>query len=412
MIYIWRGFHNLELMELIDLAWKKGDLLVLCPNYVKDFDFVLGLPRGPIQLVGAWDEVNRRLLEVVILERKFQPYPQYPALGVFTTGTTSGKPRLILYSKNNIISSLESIRSVFNLEKLTTLFCYPQPTHAFGLILGYLHAYLFKLKLITGSGRYSKAYHDRWVAAESKGFLTLGTPTHFEDLLIHLTNRRISPKGSYSSIVGGARTSVSQWKRLQNDLHIEAPTIGYGATEVALGVTHHLPGLMPVEDGEIGFPLPHIQIKNIEGQGFEVIGPSVCLAIIENGQARFPNTILLRDNLSVRAEDKVYIYKGRFELILNRGGFKFSLEHFEKTLLENLNTRVVCVSVPDQRLGEELGVLAIDGERDRIFEVLYKTFGHSFNKSHFKLIEEFPLNTNLKVDRQECARYFQDDAQP
>jgi acyl-coenzyme A synthetase/AMP-(fatty) acid ligase len=335
MICLWRGFHSLELPELIQNTWERNQLLILCPPFLKDFSFIKGLPHDEIELIGDWDPESQ-----YFVEREFQSsredfeFPQTPVFGVFTTGTTNGSPRLILYSKENIINSLEAIRSVFNLSKIESLFCYPQPTHAFGLILGYLQSYLFKLKLITGVGKYSKAFHSLYNDSKSSSLFALGTPAHLEDLMTYVEHNH-NPIGSYSCIVGGAKVSVNHWNNLQQKLFIDAPSIGYGASEASLGIMHLQPGIKPTEDGEIGKLLAHIEAKYKLGEGLEVSGKAVCVATVQNAVMDFPKNVLIRDILDHRVADGIFLFRGRYELIINRGGFKFSLEQIEEEWVKN-----------------------------------------------------------------------------
>jgi len=193
------------------------------------------------------------------------------------------------------------------------------------------------------------------------------------------------------------------WDSIQSKLCVGSPSTGYGASEASLCVTHTPPGQRPSEDGEIGFALPHFQMGNKLSIGLELRGPSVCTALIQNGQIKTPDHILLRDDIYKRPFDSMYIYRGRLELVLNRGGTKFSLEHIEEVLFEQLGIGAVCVKVPSRRLGEELGVVTSKGaRRDQIYRVLKTEFAHTFNSNNFLQMDTLPLNTHLKIDRQRC----------
>src|SRR5687768_14209246 len=106
------GFHSKFLLEAVARAWKTGETLIVRPPHIKSF-------------------------EVPEVVKKWKPSEQ-PILGVFTSGTVNGTPKLVFYSKTNIESSLTSIRSLFDVKRIEKIFCYPQPTHTFGLILGYV----------------------------------------------------------------------------------------------------------------------------------------------------------------------------------------------------------------------------------------------------------------------------------
>jgi len=217
-IRVWRGFHSEELLELVRGAWERDELLVLCPPALKDFGFVDLLPEGEVRGAGELvGEVFHRKSGVAPID-----YPGRPVLGVFTSGTLSGTPRLVLYSKRNLEFSLSGIRSFFNPSRFDTIFCYPQPFHTFGLVLGYVHAAVHGLKLVTGQGKYTRAFHQRRAELREESLLTLGTPTHFHDLLAYARGERTQLMPSYSCILGGAKVSRLRRKRGEPRAHSPA----------------------------------------------------------------------------------------------------------------------------------------------------------------------------------------------
>jgi len=412
MIRVWRGFHSEELSTFIQQSWTGDDLLIVCPPGLKSFDFFEHLPTGQIQMVGDWTDAPVQPSKAQLAKagkRGSISYPAAPILGVFTSGTVSGSPRLVLYSKENVEFALKGIRSYFDTSRFDTLFCYPQPFHTFGLVLGYVHAALYGLRLVTGRGRYSQSFHRERAELRKSSVLTLGTPTHFHDLLSYSRSERVALEPSYSCIIGGAKVFVSLWREIRDSLKIEAPTIGYGATEACPGVTHQSPGLMPLETGEIGTVIPGVSVMLKPGEGLEFSGPGVCLAIIEKGSIEFPKKILLRDDVRLR-DDGILIYEGRTDLVLNRGGMKFSLERMEEKIRHEVGVEALCVPVPHERLGEELGILVqgarLQFNKTDIYAVLQKEFGQKFDGERFKEVERFPLNESLKIDRKRSAELF------
>jgi acyl-CoA synthetase (AMP-forming)/AMP-acid ligase II len=375
-IKLWRGSHGSEVKDLIKKTWKSEDLLILYPPKVTDTSFLPAVEKAD--------------------------FPEPPIFGIFSTGTTGQK--LVLYSKKNIESSLQSILSLFDKAKIKTIFNYPQPYHTFGLILGYCHALLYDKRLIPLEGPYSSRYHDAWLDNIEENQLTLGTPTHFKDLLKYVLENKLNPVPTYTAIMGAARVEVELWKSLKRHLNILAPSIGYGATEASPGITHLPPGQAPKEDGEVGYFLKHLKSELIEGEGVQFSGPSVCLATVLNGQISFPDKILIRDRLEKRS-DGVLVYRGRYEVLLNRGGEKFPLEEIEVFLKTKLGVDAVCVAVPHPRLGEELGILVRDdAEKNAIYSALKEEFGREFDSNYFAFTDHFPVNPNSKTDRQECQK--------
>ena len=405
IIRLWKGYHSPSLEGLVQKSWEEGALLILCPPLLKDFQFIPLLPEGDIEFWGDWDLLEKE--RAAVLKPSAKDYPEQPVLGVFSSGTVSGDPRLILYSKKNIEISLDSILSVFDRNRIRKVFCYPQAFHTFGLLLGYVLSYLNKFELITAFGRYSTQAHQLRIAADSEDLMTLGTPTHLRDLIQFAESQSHKALKSYTCILGGAAVSVDLWKQLRSEIGIQAPSIGYGATEASPGITHLAPGHEPLEDGEIGYPLRHLNVRIEPGRGIEVRGESVCLAIIQGGQVEFPDRLLIEDWIEARKEG-VLLYRGRHGLILNRGGEKFPLELMEQRIQNALKLEVLCMAVPHSRLGEDLAVLLKsaekgDGNRSRIREYLQQQWGIGFSLDHFVGVDELPMNSSSKVDRKKAV---------
>lgn len=407
MIRLWRGYHSPQLQELVQHAWKREELLVLCPPLIRDFSFMSALPVGAIELCGEWGETYAAA-QAAIDQRKSYPqnYPQAPVLGVFTSGTASGAPRLALYSKKNIESSLESILEFFDHTKIDSVFCYPQAFHTFGLTLGYVLSLTKNLDFYSGEGRYNCTFHEQWLEVKSSRLLTLGTPTHFQDLLKHVAQKSVTPRVTYSCIIGGAPVTTSLWRDIRDKLRIEAPSIGYGCTEASPGIAHNAPGLQPTVDGEIGRFVKGLNVEILPGVGLEFSGDSLCMAMIQNGEIEFPKRVCINDDVS-RRDDGTLVFHGRTDLTLNRGGQKLSLEQVERELTNKLGRDFVCVAIPHKRLGQDLGILlkatADDFDPASLDEVLRESFGVAFNKNHCAEVDGFPLNEAAKVCRKSGA---------
>ncbi|NJL25528.1 MAG: acyl--CoA ligase [Calothrix sp. SM1_5_4] len=219
----------------------------------------------------------------------------------------------------------------------------------------------------------------------------------------------MTPAPSYSCIMGGAAVSKTLWSNVRDELAIVAPSIGYGCTEASPGITHLPPGTEPSEDGEIGYPLASLS-SDPTGDGVRIEGTSLCMALIQDGQAEFPEHLMIRDRVRVGIEGR-WIYEGRLDLTLNRGGQKFSLENIERELHQALGVGVVAVSVRDSRLGEDLGlVLVASGEEQKMLkraeEILQSGFGLRLNTGRVRFVTDFPLNECSKIDRRSLNALF------
>ncbi|MBC7741748.1 MAG: acyl--CoA ligase [Bdellovibrionaceae bacterium] len=373
---VYQGYHHEELYELLKKYWAEGTPLIIQPPHLK----------------------NIQLLENVEL-------PPSTAVGIYTSGTLTGQPRLVLYSKKNIETSLAAIRGLFNLKKIDQIFCYPQPTHTFGLTLGYLQSILFNLPIRFHPGPYSTKAHEMWYEQLTPGTLTLGTPTHFIDLIHFVKKNSLNMKKSYSAIIGGAPVTQRLWHELQSKLGIAAPSIGYGSTEASPGLTHLAPGVVPQCDSDIGEILANVKIFDKNEDGFYFSGPNLCLAIVDERGLVVPEKVQIKDNLILCAQGH-FVFNGRSDLTINRGGLKLSPEMIESRLQSELDLKVVCVAFYNERLGEDIGLVAEPrADQSAIQNLLKNEFSIQLPPENI-LLRSIPYNANLKIDRIECIKYF------
>jgi predicted hotdog family 3-hydroxylacyl-ACP dehydratase len=408
-IRICKSYHSETLLPLVRASWESDDLLIFCPPHLENFDWIQYLPQGEIEWIG-FAATSGPTPESLKIPRANVSYVEKPVLGVFTSGTISGQPRLVLYTKKNVESSLEAIVSLFDKSRIHTIFSYAQPFHTFGLLLGYVLSFKLGCRLITPSGKYGASSHDRRLEIRDPHLLTLGTPTHFHDLIETARKRGLKLPPSYSCIVGGASVSVGLWKSIRDDLQIEQPSIGYGCTEASPGITHLPPGRVPLEDSEIGFPLSSLQTELHESE-VNIAGPSLCLCVIDENGVDFAKSRSIRDRIHARP-DSVWVFHGRTDLMINRGGEKFSLERIENSIFTEFGLHALAVRVPDARLGEDLGLLVKSDPLDqshfeKLRDFLMKSQGLRIEFNQLRFAEEFPLNSSSKPDRAQTARLFQ-----
>ncbi len=389
-----KGYHSHELFESVKRTWQNDDqLLVVAPPLKTETSFLDFLPGGA----------------------RAPHFPEKPIFGVFTSGTVSGRPRLVLYSRRNIEAALDSVVQLFDRTRISSVFAYPQPFHTFGLTLGYLLALKLGVPLHFQEGKYSQSSHARRAEFSDPGLLTLGTPAHFFDLCQLIRNGlKVAP--SYSCIMGGAAVDVSLWREVRETALIAEPSIGYGCTEASPAVTHLAPGREPLVSGEIGHPLENLHSRVVSGEGVEIGGPSLCLAIVEGENVLFPKRLTISDNIEVRDSDGSWVFHGRLDLLMNRGGSKIALEQVEAVLKEKLDLFSIAIAVPNSRLGHELAI-AVREEAPMSDEVREKTradalsliasqFDVRIPKANLFFLEAFPLSESAKVDRAAITRHF------
>ncbi len=380
---IHRGSHSRELFDAVRDVWASHDRLL-----------IVGPPgQAGAAFVDKIDSIN---------------FTARPVLGVFTSGTVSGRPRLVLYSRENILSSVNAVLGVFDRSRITAVFAYPQPFHTFGLTLGYLLSIILGVPLHFHTGKYSRESHALRVSLCKPGLLTLGTPAHFYDLCRYVTSAGLQVAPSYSAIIGGAPVDPQLWRDVVAIARIEAPSIGYGCTEASPAISHLAPGEAPSECGEIGRPLANLR-SVISSQGVEISGPSLCVALIDDDGVKFPSKLLIPDDIRVREADGKWIFRGRLDLSLNRGGIKISLEGVERSLRDHFSLPSVAFDIPSERLGQDLALAIVSPDIDISNDVallISRLFSVRLDPSQIAFVSELPLGESGKIDRKRVRERF------
>jgi len=400
-IFLWKGYHSPEIHNIIASAWNDGNLAIFLPPTQDDFSFVTRLPAGELVARGEWAPHELEIL--ASLPRQNPVFPTPPVLGLFSSGTSGAQPKLVLYSKANIEFSLDGVMNFFETWCIDHIFCYPHPFHTFGLLLGYVLAFRRGWDFTALDGKYNSQFHQQWLQESGRRSLTLGTPTHFKDLLQFVRSHQAVPTPTYSCIIGGAAVHPDLWDEIHEDLKIEKPSIGYGATEASPALTHLPPGRKPNSPGDIGWPISGVEIELQPGDGFVFRGPNVCLALIQNGVVSFPREIFIKDQLEVD-DHGAFRFQGRTDFVLNRGGEKFLLEDIENHLQNTLGLHCIALAVPDARLGFDLGLLTESATLtfDAIIRCLEDKYQVHFSEKHFRAVPTLPLNDSRKKDRKKA----------
>ena len=375
------SFHSDLVFNKIQEVWENEDrLLIIEPPYHLETDST---------------EIPKEVLDSNAI------------FGIYTSSTLSDGNRIVFLSKNRIKKSLKSIYSLFSIDEIQSVFCYPQPFHIFGLVLGYLFAMEYNISWIPIQGKYSKKDHQLWLDRVSMGTLTLGTPAHFSDLISWNRENHSIPKKSLYSIAGGARVSCQLWDGMKNYLKIDSPSIGYGCTEASPGIAHLEPGLRPLVDGDIGSILKGGEIRRDFDSGYDFKSDWICDSYLEGEKLTSPEWIHVGDEIDF-SDSNHLIYESRSDLVLNRGGRKVPIEKLEKSLSVDLNVEIGILPIKSQRLYQDLEVLLASEFNEslklRCLKLLRDKNGIGLNSDSIHFVESIPRNLNQKIDRKRLKK--------
>lgn len=127
-----------------------------------------------------------------------------------------------------------------------------------------------------------------------------------------------------------------------------------------------------------------------------------CLVI--NAPSLLKESLTTNDVVELLSPDE-FIWKGRFDHVINSGGIKIFPEELEKKLQPFINRRLYFVGEPDEKLGQKL-VLMIEGEilKESELEALQAEMKVLFNKyelpKEIRFLREFEETESGKVRRR------------
>jgi non-ribosomal peptide synthetase component E (peptide arylation enzyme) len=123
--------------------------------------------------------------------------------------------------------------------------------------------------------------------------------------------------------------------------------------------------------------------------------------------------LCIRDRVQVTDTGR-WLYKGRLDLLMNRGGAKFSLEAIERTLHERLGIHTLACSLRDTRLGEDLGLVIQAAEESAVLrsaqDVLKNVYSLKLQNERTRFVDELPLNECAKPDRKSLWTLFNEES--
>ena len=341
---------------------------------------------------------------------------------IFSSGS-SGKPKGIMLSHHNIISNIEGLRIVIQINPDDNL-CGALPFfHSFGFNCG------LWLPLISGvSVSYIANPLDGAAVGksicENRSTILFVPPTF---LLNYIRRVNENDFASLRLVAAGAEKLKKRLADKFEDKFAIRPLEGYGATELSPVISLNIPDVesdgvyqVGTKTDSVGHPIPGVAVKVVDietkqplGTGTEglilVKGPNVMLGYL-NMQEQTDEVL---DNGWYNTGDIGKIDADGFITITDRlsrfskiGGEMVPHIGVEQAYLEGLGTHeqvIAVTSVPDPKKGEELVVLylAKAGSAEQLHEIIAKSQMPNMwkpKRSNYIQIESMPTLGSGKLD--------------
>src|SRR5512133_456834 len=301
----------------------------------------------------------------------------------YSSGTT-GKPKQLKLSKKSMMQSAINTGSFFNLKKEdTVLLCMPTDYIAGKMMI--VRSLVSGLNMLITEPKSVPDIHHASVI----DFCAM-VPLQVTNLL--MCRKDLLPIKKL--LIGGAEISKVLESLLQ-PLTTEAYA-SYGMAETC----------------------SHVAIRKLNGPGkrkeyaaLQGISLSTderdCLVITAS---YLPKPVVTNDVVELTGENE-FLWKGRYDNLINSGGIKIVPEEVESIIMEHLQLECIAVGLPDKKLGNKL-ILVVENEKlpealpdflERIGNILPR---HCKPKEII-CIERFPRNDSMKIDRIKLLEMIQ-----
>lgn len=406
-------------------------VMVSCANDVEPLVTYLAARDGghPVLLVDgdAGQEANRRaLLERYDPDVVFGPagrgwaleerregtrHELHPELAMLaTTSGSTGAPKLVRLSHDNVLSNAASIAEYLDLgpddRAATTL-----PMHyCYGLSVINSHLFVGASLFLTDRSVVEPAFWSEFDETEATSFA--GVPYTFELLDATGFDERTPQRLRTVTQAGGrlAADRVRRYARLGQERGFDF-VVMYGQTEATARMAYLPPSLAEARPTSIGIPIPggRFRIDETVGSGESGVGelvyagPNVMMGYAETSEDLAAGATLdeLRTgDLARQSADGLYEIVGRLSRFVKVFGLRVDLDRVEQLLVENgIDARAIA---DDERL-----VVFVRNERGvrRAAEIIAEGTGLPAHSSAVHAIAEFPRTPNGKSDLAALARH-------
>jgi len=340
----------------------------------------------------------------------------------YTSGTT-GFPKGVLLTHNNILNNAYSVGEVLGLTPSDRV-CVPLPFyHCFGMVISNLGAVTHGATIVVPSASFDAAATLDTVDKERCTVLH-GVPTMFMAMLEDPAFASHDLTSLRTGIMAGAPCPIELMRDVVERMHMPDVLIAYGQTEASPATTMtRADDTLERRVSTVGRVMPHQELKIVDTQTGRTAprgeDGEICFRgyMVMSGYDNLPEqtaeTIDARGwlhsgDLGTMDENGYVRITGRIKNMIIRGGeniYPREIEDFLFGLDDVADAQVV--SVPDARCGEELvAYVRLQGaaasappSAEQLRALCHNKIAHFKIPRFWKVIDEYPMTVTGKVQK-------------
>lgn len=368
-----------------------------------------------------WEDImkaGKKVSDTVLHRRQDNLNPDDVINMQYTSGTT-GFPKGVMLTHNNIIADAYYIAECMNLTYEDRL-CIPVPFfHCFGCVLGTL-ACMTKGTTMVPLIKFDPEEVLKTIEAENCTGVH-GVPTMFIAELEHPDFEQFDLSSLRTGIMAGSPCPLKAMKQVINDMGAEEITIAYGQTESSPVITQtRTDDSLERRVSTVGRALSDVEVKIVDPETGEKVENGVWGELctrgfhVMKGYYKMPEETaevidddgwLHTGDLAVMDEDGYCKITGRLKDMIIRGGENVYPTEVEEYLYQHPGIKdIAVVGIPDKKYGEEvMAYIQLKEGKEIIAEEIFEYFRgkiswHKLPKK-IEIVDEFPLTASGKVQK-------------
>ena len=411
---------------LTKLKIKKSEQMLLVEDFFIDIDIVVKIK----------EFFKALLTPAFILKLKYKNKKRANDIAtvIFSSGST-GDPKGVMLTHQNVLTNIEAVRSVLPLEK-DEVFCGVLPFfHSFGFMATLALPAVYGYKAVFHPNPVD-ATHIGKMCEKNKCTILIGTPTFLSTYTRKCTKKNFK---SLKLVLAGAEKLSNRAAIAFHDKFGLYPLEGLGCTELSPVISINSPDTkagdiawIGSKEGSVGRPLPGVSVKIVDIETHEVLGAGKEGLLLVNGPNLMKGYLnnekqtqkVIQDgwynsgDIAKVDEDGFLTITDRLSRFSKIGGEMVPHIKIENKIHEILATdKQVCAvtGVPDGKKGERLVVLytsEVAMEITTLWDKLNRSGLPKLwipKKNSFKKIDAIPLLGTGKVALREIKRLAKDE---